>query len=128
MSDIRGTPLALFTYNRPQHTQRALSALERCSRLEECDLHIYCDGAKHRTDEAAVVSSRQVVREWAARFGAAVFERTENLGLARSVVAGVTDLCDRYGRAIVLEDDLVVSPDFLNYMLQALDRYQDDSR
>jgi hypothetical protein len=54
-----------------------------------------------------------------------VVERTENLGLARSVVAGVSELCDAYGRVIVVEDDFALRPDFLDYMIRALDKYAD---
>jgi hypothetical protein len=119
------TPIALFTYNRPEHTRRVLTSLSQCTRLEECDLYIYCDGPRRPDHQAAVRASRSVVREWVARRDARVIERSHNLGLARSVVTGVTELCAQYGRVIVLEDDLVVSPDFLDYMLQALKRYQD---
>jgi hypothetical protein len=119
------TPIALFTYNRPEHARLALTALTRSERFDECRLHIYCDGLKSPEQAAAVEASRQVARRWASRLGAEVTERAENLGLARSIVAGVTELCERYGRVIVVEDDLVVSLDFVNYMLQALDRYQD---
>jgi hypothetical protein len=122
------TPLALFTYNRPEHTRAALHALAKCERLADCSLVIYCDGPKTPDHEAGTASTRQVVKDWASQFGAQVIERTENLGLARSIVSGVTEQCQNYGRVIVVEDDLVVSPDFLDYMLQALDRYQDCSR
>jgi len=117
------TPIALFTYNRAEHTERVLRSLANCSRLDECLLHIYCDGPKTETHATAVEASRKVVREHAARLGARIIERDTNLGLAHSVVDGVTDLCNRFGRVIVLEDDLVLNPGFLNYMLQALDRY-----
>ena len=120
------TPIALFTYNRAEHTARVLNSLANCARLDECSLHIYCD-APGRTEHAAdVEASRAVVREQAPKFNATVIERDTNFGLARSIVDGVTDLCDRYGRVIVLEDDLVLSPSFLDFMLQALDRYADE--
>ncbi len=122
------TPIILFTYNRPNHTDRLLSSLANCSRLDECELHIYCDGPKTPEHSSGVEASRSVVRRWASLFHARVIERDENLGLARSVVAGVTEACDRFGRVIVLEDDLELNPNFLNYMLQGLDHYQDDSR
>ena len=64
------------------------------------------------------------MHEWGPRLNADVIEREANLGLARNIVTGVTDLCDRYGRVIVLEDDLAISPDFIEFMLQALDRYE----
>lgn len=120
------TPVALFTYNRPDHTERVLDSLADCARLEECSLHIYCDAPKTESQTQSVEASRQVVRQRAARFGATVVERDTNFGLARSVVEGVTDLCDRFGRVIVLEDDLVLNARFLDYMLQALDRYANE--
>lgn len=119
-------PIAIFTYNRPNHTDRLLDSLARNARLEACNLFIFCDGPRKPDHIAGVEASRRVVRQWAGRLGAQVIERAENLGLARSIAGGVSDLCAQYGRVIVLEDDMVLSPDFLNYMLQGLDRYQDD--
>ena len=121
------TPVALFTYNRPAHAGRALASLARCHRFDDCQVYLFCDGSKGGHDQAAVEASRKVVRDWAAQHGAEVIERPDNLGLARSIVAGVTDLCARLGRVIVLEDDMQVSPDFLDYMIQALDRYESEA-
>jgi len=123
----RKTPVALFTYDRPQHTQLALESLAACDRLDECQLYIYCDQAKGDAHLAGVAAARKVVREWAPRLSAIVIERNENFGLARSIVGGITDLCDKYGRAIAIEDDFVLSPDFLDFMLRGLERYEQTS-
>ena len=123
--DTFKTPLAIFTYNRPDHTRDALSALENCWRFADCRAVIYCDGPKTPAHEDGVAATRRVVKDWAWRVNAEVIEREKNLGLARSIVSGVTEQCQKFGRTIVVEDDLVVSPDFLDYMLQALDRYQE---
>jgi hypothetical protein len=120
------TPIALFIYNRPAHTRVVLESLSRCRRLDECSLKIYCDGAKRQEDAAAVSAAREVAREWSTRLDAAVVERDSNLGLARSVVNGVSELCESHGRVIVIEDDFSLSPAFLDYMLSALDRYADE--
>src|SRR3984957_19155583 len=120
------TPVALFAYNRPDHTNRALEALSRCQRTEDCDFFFFSDGPKNEAAQATVEKTREVLRAWAQRLKAKVIERTQNLGLARSVHAGVTDLTQRYGRVVVVEDDLVVSPDFLHFMLGSLDRYADE--
>src|SRR5258708_3100477 len=117
------TPIALFTYNRPDHTRRVLTALKHCARLDECIVHIYCDGPKRPEHAPMVEASRCVVREWVRQENAKVIERTENFGLAKSIVTGVTELCNEYGRVIVLEDDLIVSADFVDYLLQSLDYY-----
>jgi hypothetical protein len=54
--------------------------------------------------------------------------RETNFGLARSIIDGVTRLCQEYGRVIVVEDDLITSPHFLSYMNDALTRYEHEDR
>ena len=125
MSTPRRTPLAIFAFRRPDHLQRLLNSVSACPRLEECAPIIFCDGPRGPDDADAVEATRKVAREWAAAHDAKVIERPENKGLARSIVGEVTALCAEHGRVIVLEDDLEVSPDFLRYMLSALDRYGD---
>ncbi len=123
MSHPKKTPIALFVYNRPRHTYRALQAIARCDRLDECQLHIFCDGPRSEVAVGAVEKTRKVAREWGHALGARIVEQSSNLGIGQSIVGEVTTLCREYGQAIVLEDDLVVSPDFLDFMLQSLDRY-----
>lgn len=125
---MRRTPLAIFTFNRAEHTRALLESVSRCARLDECCAYIYCDGPRNEGQKTAVEASRAVVREWASVHGATIVERDQNFGLARSIVTGVTELCEKYGRVIVVEDDFVLSPDFLEYMLQGLDRYESEER
>ena len=119
------TPLAIFAYRRPAHLERTLAALVLCARLDECAATIFCDGPRDDAARNDVEAVRKVARTWAQKHGAEVREAAENLGLARSIVGGVTELCAAHGRVIVLEDDLVPAPDFLAFMLTALDRYAD---
>ena len=121
------TPLAVFAYNRPEHLGRALAALARCARLEECAVTIFCDGPRESAARSSVEAVREVARSWAADHDAEVREAAGNLGLAHSIVGGVSELCAAHGRVIVLEDDLEPAPDFLTYMLTALDRWSDES-
>lgn len=125
MSRQQKTPIALFVYNRPDHARVVFESLSLCHRLDECFIRIYCDGPRRPEDSPSVSATRHVAREWASRLNAEVIERETNLGLARSVVGGVSELCDSHGRVIVVEDDLLVSRSFLDYMLTALDRYAD---
>ena len=120
------TPIAVFLYNRPSHASVVLESLSRCRRVDECFLKIYCDGPKKPGHSAGVAEVRQVAREWAARFDSEVVERETNLGLARSIVGGVSELCESHGRVIVVEDDFALNQAFLDYMLTALDRYADE--
>src|SRR6266850_4673577 len=118
------TPIALFTYDRPDHTRRVLDSLAQCTRLDDCRLHIYCDGPQSAEQSEEVEASRRVVRDYSSQLRATIIERPHNIGLARSVVTGVTELSQEYGQVIIIEDDLELHPDFLAYMLQALDKYR----
>jgi GT2 family glycosyltransferase len=124
---MQQTPIAIFSYNRPQHVSRLLDSLERNAGLRYCDIYIYCDGSKGSADDEKVHASREVIRLRAKKLKARIIERTFNMGIDRSIVVGVSELCANYGKVIVLEDDLVVSPDFVAYMLQSLDRFRDDN-
>jgi hypothetical protein len=121
-------PIVLFIYNRPEHTRQTLAALAVSPLAIESDLIVYADGPK-RPEHAGAVSATRAVAWAATGFrSVSLIERNENLGLAVSIISGVTETCDSYGRAIVLEDDLVVAPGFLSYMNQALDRYANDDK
>lgn len=119
----KNAPIAVFSYNRPAHVRRLFTSLERCIEVDFNRIHIFCDGAKSNTDQEQVNANRKVVNDWAKRVGAHVIEHENNLGLANSIVSGVEYFCDRYGQVIVLEDDLVVAPDFVQFMDRGLAKY-----
>lgn len=118
-------PIILFVYNRPWHTRKTLEALQGNALASESDLVIFADGAKGSGDREAVEDVRALVREVDGFKSVTLVERETNRGLAESVLSGVSDVIRRFGRAIVLEDDLVVSRGFLRYMNEALERYRD---
>ncbi len=121
------TPVAIFAYNRPGHTERLIRSLLQCRRRDECEFIFFADAAKSPSHQRDVDATRAVLRERAPGLSACIVERSENFGLARSIGSGVSELCDSHGRVIVVEDDLVLNPDFLSYMLDALDRYADEA-
>jgi len=119
-------PVVLFAYRRPDHLRRALDSLAVNPGADQTKLSIYCDGVKSAADVDAVEQVREVARRAndSGLFASArVIERDHNMGLAGSVISGVTETLGGHDRVIVMEDDLVVSPDFLEYMNQALELY-----
>ena len=120
-------PIALFVYNRPWHTQQTIEALQKNELAEKSDLFIFSDAPKKSEAAAAVQEVRNYIKTIGGFKIVNIVERTENLGLANSIIDGVTRLCNKYGRVIVLEDDLVASPYFLGYMNTALDIYESDN-
>lgn len=119
-------PIALFIYNRPEHAARTLSALAANPGASDSDLVIYADGPKRPDHAASVKAARDVARSVTGFRTVRLVEREQNLGLANSIITGVSELCAERGRVIVVEDDLVVAPGFLGFLNEGLDRYAGD--
>jgi hypothetical protein len=116
-------PIALFVYNRPDHMRRTLSYLQKNELAAESRLFIFSDGAKTVNDEAKITEIRQQAKLVTGFKSVKVVERKVNVGLANSIISGVTQLINEYGKVIVFEDDLLSSPYTLEYFNEALDHY-----
>lgn len=121
-------PIALFVYNRPGHTRQTVEALLASDASKQSDLIVYSDAPKSDQHVDAVNQVRDFIRRLDGFKSIKVIEREHNHGLAGSIIDGVTSVVNDRGRVIVLEDDLVVAPCFLDYMNAALDLYADDGR
>lgn len=121
-------PIALFVYNRPEHTRRTISYLQKNLLAEESRLFIFSDAAKTDADKAKVEEVRQLIKEITGFKSVKITERNRNLGLAESIISGVTQLVNEYDKVIVFEDDLLSSPFTLRYFNEALDRYAKEEK
>jgi len=119
-------PITLFVYNRPAHTRQTVEALRMNPLAASTELHVFSDGPRAPEAAPRIREVREYLKTVDGFAKVTVYERDRNFGLATSVIDGVTRLCEAAGRVIVLEDDLVVSPQFLEYMNRALERYQDE--
>lgn len=117
-------PIVLFVYNRPEHTKLTVEALQKNTLAEQSDLIIYSDAPKKPEAEVTVLAVREYIRDIKGFKTVTVIEQKTNFGLAKSIIEGVTSVVNKYAKVIVLEDDLVTSPYFLDYMNKALDTYQ----
>ena len=121
-------PIALFVYNRPQHTERTLKFLKQNELAAESRLFVFSDGAKTAADEQAVTEVRELLKSIDGFKSVELIERKENMGLANSIISGVSRLVADYTQVIVLEDDLITSPYTLTYFNEALDRYCNEEK
>lgn len=122
------SPILLFVYNRPPHTRQLIESLQANKEAAESPLIIYSDAARDDAARAAVEEVRQFIHSISGFGSVEIIERTENWGLAQNIIDGVSTQIERYGRVIVLEDDLLVAPYFLRFMNDALDLYEDEPR
>jgi hypothetical protein len=117
-------PIALFVYNRKKHTVATITALQNNALAGETELFIFSDGPAARSHEAQVKEVRNYLHTIRGFKEITIFERTCNYGLARNIIDGVTLVINSHHKIIVVEDDLVTSPYFLQYMNAALERYK----
>lgn len=120
-------PIALFAYRRTDLLGAVLDSLEACPEFSATDVYVFSDGPKNEHARADVEAVRVLVRD-RMRPNMRLIEAQDNLGLSQSVIGGVGRLCREYGRAIVIEDDLLLSPAILAWFNAALDRYIGERR
>lgn len=121
-------PIVLFTYNRPDHTQMAVESLLKNIEAKDSDLFIFSDGPKNEKAAEGVKQNRMYIHSITGFKSIHIVEREKNWGLANSLIAGITEVINQYDKVIVVEDDLVLSPYFLQFMNDALEKYKDDDR
>lgn len=121
-------PIVVFVYNRPDCTRRTLEALRNCSLSKDSELFVYSDAPKDSKSDALVKEVRQVISSVGGFKQITIIEREENFGLSKSIITGVTEIIQKFGKVIVVEDDLVVNPDFLVFMNEALKKYEDSTQ
>ena len=122
------SPICLFVYSRLPETKQTVESLQRNMLASESQLFIFSDGAKSSNSIADVDAVRQYIRTISGFAGVTIYESEVNKGLANSIISGVTQIVNRFGRVIVLEDDLLLSGNFLCFMNEALDFYENKKK
>jgi hypothetical protein len=128
MSENNLAPIVLFVYNRPWHTQQTVKALQNNDLADKSKLYIFSDAAKNNTEVENVEKVRKYIKTIDGFRYITIIEREKNYSLANSIISGVTEIVNSYGKIIVLEDDLVTSKYFLSFMNGALEFYKDENK
>ncbi len=117
-------PVILFCFNRPKHTAATLDALKSCHFASETSLYVFSDGARNDEEASLVNEVRSVLHEVTGFKSVSICERNENMGLAKSIITGVTEVIQKHGKVIVLEDDLICAESFLENQNKMLDYFE----
>lgn len=117
-------PVVIFTFNRLNHTKKTIEALKKNMLASESEIFIFSDGAGNKEDERKVIEVRKYLKKVDGFKSVSLVKSEKNKGLANSVINGVTEIINEYGKVIVLEDDLITSKYFLKYMNESLSLYE----
>ena len=120
-------PIVFFAYNRPGHARQTLEALSKNRLANASALYIFIDGPKTNAEAHTLTNIEEMKKvaaekQWCKEVHIIV-DKT-NKGLLRSIIDGVTKTVNEFGKVIVMEDDVLVSTGFLEYMNDALDFYE----
>lgn len=120
-------PILVSVYTRLDHINRCLDSLRRNSGCELTNLYIVSDAAFSANDAPAVKSVRDYISTISGFRSVSLIKREKNFGSFLSITTAITEVLEEHGRVIFLEDDNVVSENFLKYMNDGLLFYNDDS-
>lgn len=124
-------PLVIFVYNRKDLTIQMLNKMNQNLLADETEMFIFSDGPRKDTDVEKVKDVRAFLWEFkkSNNFKSVeIIESEKNKGLANSIISGVTDIINKYGKVIVVEDDLLTSQYFLKFMNDCLDFYEKNEK
>ena len=122
------SPIVLFVYNRPNLVAKVIRNLKKNSLSKKSDLYIFSDGAKkNEFDIINVLKVRTYIKKLKGFKKINIIERKRNLGLYENITSGLNFIFKKKKSAIILEDDILVSKYFLEYMNDALKFYQNNN-
>lgn len=117
----------VLAYNRPYHLERCLVTLLDARKVNRLTIFVGIDGPKNREDQMLTRKSCSVARVLLPGNGT-IFRMNENIGCAGHMKLRVDAILKKFEAVIVLEDDLLVAPDFIDWMLAGLARYRFEAR
>ncbi|WP_265454662.1 glycosyltransferase family protein, partial [Aeromonas salmonicida] len=118
-------PIVIFAFNRPEHFKKTVSTLAECELAKLSKVIVVVDGPRGEEDFSKQKVMLDYLQSVVAFLSIEVRIRKKNVGLEINISSGITDIMAEYGRAIILEDDILVSTHFLRFMNESLDFYQD---
>jgi len=122
--DKKLAPVVIFVYNRLDNTKAVVEALQKNYLAKDTDVFIYSDAAKNKKNEKKVYKVRQYIKTINEFKSVTIIERKENFYIEKNIIEGVTEIINKYGKVIVLEDDGVTAKYFLSFMNNALNFYE----
>lgn len=125
---MKYNPIIIFAYNRPDALVSTIDAIKRNPEAKESELFIYVDGYKEENnlDKHQVLKVRSICKAINGFKSVICKFSDKNRGLGPSIISGVTEVINTYGSAIIIEDDLIVQPNFLKFMNDGLRKYENN--
>ena len=124
MTIMNEVPVLLIGYNRPDKFTSLINSL-RISAPKTVLIAI--DGPKQNSQDDAFMVNATIETiesiDWTKNIVSRISK--QNLGLKQSISSAVSWALSEYGECIVLEDDVVIGKEFIDYAKYSLDKYRE---
>jgi hypothetical protein len=117
-------PVVVFAFNRPAHLKKLLDSLAINRYADATSVVVYVDGPRNDLDRGRQLEIFELLEGQFNFKSLSIVISAENKGLAKSIRFGVSQMLVDSSRVIVLEDDLLLSPSFLEFMNRGLEIYE----
>ncbi|MAZ25993.1 MAG: sugar transferase [Cytophagaceae bacterium] len=121
-------PVLLFTYKKLEPLKQSVIALRRNHLASDTALFVFSDGPKTERDATEINDVREYLATIHGFKEVTIYASETNKGLATSIITGVSKILKTHESCVVLEDDLITSTNFLDFMNQALTFYKNNSQ
>lgn len=121
---MTAAPIVLFTFNRAESVKKSLSSLLQCTMAADSELLVFSDAPRNDSDIEKVNEVRKYLKALTGFKKVTVNERMANLGVDYNIINGLKEICEQYEKFIVIEDDLIFSENFLLFINQGLEHFQ----
>ena len=120
------TAIGVFCYKRASKLKASMEALLENPECKNLEVVFFSDGFKGEHDKQGVLETRDYINSLSGFKRIHKHFREKNYATGLNFETGLKFLCDNYKQFIIVEDDLVVTSNYVSYLLQALDFYRNE--
>ena len=117
-------PIAIFCFNRIDHLKTLIESLKANVDSDKSEVYFFIDNWKYEHDKEKVTKVKDYVKNITYFEKINIIERDFNYGLQKNITTGIKHVFKKHNKIIVLEDDLLLSQHFLDFMNKNLDFYE----
>lgn len=118
------SPIAIICFNRPNHLIKTLNALMKNPEAANSEVYFFIDKFIDQKDkELNQITLEVCKRDWNFK-KIHIIPNLHNKGLKLQIIDAATHMAKNHKNFILLEDDIVVSNKFLNYMNSSISLYE----
>ena len=117
------SPIALFVYNRLQHTKKVIEAIKKNHISQRSTIYVFSDFSDVEFEKNKIKKIRNYLNNLNGFKKIIIVQRKYNLGTSNNIVLGLNQIFKKHDKCIIIEDDIIISKNFLYQMNYFLEKF-----